>query len=90
MQVAAGPEAMTVTEADALLYLPGHPRQQLLRALRIPALPAGWRASFQAMLDQPGAGNAGVDERISARARRRLVLVGLTMGGLLHKSENPL
>ena len=65
VQVAAGPEAMTVTEADALLYLPGHPRQQLLRALRIPALPDGWKASFQAMLDQPeagggAAGNAGL------------------------------
>jgi ferredoxin-NADP reductase/MOSC domain-containing protein YiiM len=60
VQVAAGPEAMTVAETDALLYLPGHSRPQLLRALRIPALPAGWRASFQAILDQPGAGNAGL------------------------------
>jgi ferredoxin-NADP reductase/MOSC domain-containing protein YiiM len=60
VQVAAGPEAMTVAEADALLYLPGHPRTQLLRALRIPALPGGWKASFQAMLDQPEAGNAGL------------------------------
>jgi ferredoxin-NADP reductase/MOSC domain-containing protein YiiM len=65
VQVASGPEAMTVAEADALLYLPGHPRRQLLRALRIPALPDGWRASFQAMLDQPVApgaagGNAGL------------------------------
>jgi MOSC domain-containing protein YiiM len=34
VQVASGPEAMTVAEADALLYLPGHPPQQLLRALR--------------------------------------------------------
>src|SRR5262252_1256874 len=59
-QVAAGPEAMTVAEVDALLYLPGHRRQQVARALRIPALPAGWRDSFQAMLDQPGAGNAGL------------------------------
>ena len=53
-QIASGPEAMTVAELDALLYLPGHPRQQILRALRIPALPDGWRASFQAMLSQPG------------------------------------
>jgi ferredoxin-NADP reductase/MOSC domain-containing protein YiiM len=65
VQVAAGAEAMTVAEVDALLYLPGHPRERLLRALRIPALPDGWRASFQAMLDQaelPGgaAGNAGL------------------------------
>ncbi len=65
VQVAAGPEAMTVAEADALLYLPGHSRQQVMRALRIPALPDGWRASFQAMLGQPEAaggtaGNAGL------------------------------
>jgi ferredoxin-NADP reductase/MOSC domain-containing protein YiiM len=64
IRVASGPESMTVAEVDALLYLPGHPRQQVLRALRIPALPAGWRASFQAILgqtDAPGAGgNAGL------------------------------
>jgi ferredoxin-NADP reductase/MOSC domain-containing protein YiiM len=65
VQVARGPEAMTVAEVDALLYLPGHPRQQVARALRIPALPAGWRDSFQAMLGQaeaPGGpeGNAGL------------------------------
>jgi ferredoxin-NADP reductase/MOSC domain-containing protein YiiM len=61
VRVTAGPEAMTVADIDALLYLPGHPRQQLQRALRIPALPDGWRTSFQAMLGQPGAaGNAGL------------------------------
>jgi hypothetical protein len=43
VQVAAGPEAMTVAEVDALLYLPGHPGQQVLRALRIPARPASRR-----------------------------------------------
>jgi len=64
IKIASGPEAMTVAETDALLYLPGHPRQQLLRALRIPALSAGWKASFQEMLDEPGtsAGNAGLTE----------------------------
>jgi ferredoxin-NADP reductase/MOSC domain-containing protein YiiM len=61
VQVAAGPEPMTVAEVDALLYLPGHPRRQVLRALRIPALPDGWKASFQAMLEQPGpGGNPGL------------------------------
>jgi len=65
VQVASGPEAMTVAEVDALLYLPGHSRQQVLRALRVPALPDGWRASFQAMLGQDeaadgAAGNAGL------------------------------
>jgi ferredoxin-NADP reductase/MOSC domain-containing protein YiiM len=65
VQVAAGPESMTVAEVDALLYLPGHPRQRIERALRIPALPDGWKASFQAVLGQPeasggAAGNAGL------------------------------
>jgi MOSC domain-containing protein YiiM len=52
MQVAASPERMTVSEVNALLYLPGHPRSQLQQALRIPALSAGWRASFQALLER--------------------------------------
>ena len=64
LQVAAGPEAMTVAEADGLLYLPGHSRERLLSALRIPALPDGWKASFRAMADQAetsgAAGNAGL------------------------------
>jgi len=64
VKLASGPEGMTVAELDALLYLPGHPRQQLLRALRIPALSGGWKASFQEMLDESGesAGNAGLTE----------------------------
>ncbi len=65
VRLASGAEAMTVAEVDALLYLPGHPRQRVLRALAIPALPDGWKASFQAMLEQPetsggAAGNVGL------------------------------
>ena len=65
VQVAAGPEAMTVAEIDGLLYLPGHSRERMLSALRIPALSPGWKASFRAMEDQteapgPAAGNAGL------------------------------
>jgi ferredoxin-NADP reductase/MOSC domain-containing protein YiiM len=64
VKVAAGAEAMTVAEIDALLYLPGHPHQQVLRALRIPALSDGWKASFRAIADQAAApdaaGNAGL------------------------------
>src|SRR5271165_6680432 len=57
----SGPEQMPIAEVDALLYLPGHPRQHLLRALRIPALSPGWRDSFQALLDEePGGGNSGL------------------------------
>jgi ferredoxin-NADP reductase/MOSC domain-containing protein YiiM/ferredoxin len=61
VKLASGPEQMTVAEVDALLYLPGHQRQQLLRALRIPALSPGWQASFGALLGgKPGSGNAGL------------------------------
>lgn len=49
---ASGAEQMSVTEVNALLYLPGHRREQLERALRIPALSIGWKGSFQAMLEQ--------------------------------------
>src|SRR4051794_28243420 len=61
VKLAAGPEQMPVAEVDGLLYLPGHERQALLRALRIPALSPGWQASFRALLDEaPGTGNAGL------------------------------
>ena len=63
--VASGSERMSVSAIDALLYMPGHPSDQLERALRIPALSAGWRRSFEALLKQAGkdsatTGNAGL------------------------------
>lgn len=65
LQVARGPESMSVFEINALLYLPPHPRERLERALRIPALSRGWHHSFAALLDQRStesatAGNAGL------------------------------
>src|SRR5437773_7006233 len=56
VKVGDGPERMTVAEIDALLYLPGHPRDQLERALRIPALSPGWQTSFQSLLAQQMSG----------------------------------
>src|SRR6266487_4375130 len=47
VKVASGPQRMTVAEMSALLHLPGHPRRQLIRALRIPALSPGWKTSLQ-------------------------------------------
>ena len=58
VQVEAGSERMTVSEVNALLYMPGHPKSQLEHALRIPALSAGWRASFQALLEREQSGEA--------------------------------
>jgi ferredoxin-NADP reductase/MOSC domain-containing protein YiiM/ferredoxin len=64
-KVAGGPEHMSVAEVDALLYLSGRTREQLVRALRIPALSAGWQGSLQAILQQetsggPVGGNPGL------------------------------
>jgi len=60
-KLSSGPEGITVADVDALLYLPGHPRQELLRALRVPALSRGWQTSLRALLDEePGSGNAGL------------------------------
>jgi ferredoxin-NADP reductase/MOSC domain-containing protein YiiM len=64
-QVASGPERMSVFEINALLYLPGHPRDRLEHALRIPALSFGWRRAFEALLTQEREsgvtmGNAGL------------------------------
>jgi ferredoxin-NADP reductase/MOSC domain-containing protein YiiM len=52
VKIADGPERISVADVDALLYLPGHSREQLQRALRLPALSKGWQGSFQAMLQQ--------------------------------------
>ncbi len=52
VKVAEDPVRMTVAETDALLYLPGHSRDQLQRALSIPALSPGWQASFKAILQE--------------------------------------
>ena len=57
-QIGSGPERMSVFAINALLYMPGHPRDQLERALRIPALSAGWRRSFEALLTQEDSGSA--------------------------------
>jgi ferredoxin-NADP reductase/MOSC domain-containing protein YiiM len=52
VKITDGPERISVADIDALLYLPGQSREQLQRALRIPALSKGWQSSFQAMLQQ--------------------------------------
>jgi ferredoxin-NADP reductase/MOSC domain-containing protein YiiM len=65
VKVAHGPLHMTVAQTDALLYLPGHSRDELQRALEIPALSPGWQSSFRAMLvaekgGEPANGNPGL------------------------------
>ncbi len=73
VKIAGGSERMSVADVDALLYLPGHSREQLERALRIPALSKGWQGSFQSMLAQelgskPLQGNPGLANEEQAPA----------------------
>jgi ferredoxin-NADP reductase/MOSC domain-containing protein YiiM len=56
-----GPGALTVADADALLYLSGRDPAKLRRAVRIPALSPGWQQSFRDLL-------AGGDDRGPAAA----------------------
>ncbi|MFD9283004.1 MOSC domain-containing protein [Streptomyces mirabilis] len=72
VKVSTGPEAMTVEEIDRVLYLPGHTREQVERALRIPALSPGWQGSMRILLDQSdgarggGSGSAGLNAAATA------------------------
>jgi ferredoxin-NADP reductase/MOSC domain-containing protein YiiM/ferredoxin len=60
VKVGEAKERMTVAEVNALLYSPHHERELLERALRIEALSPGWRGSFEALLQGPASGNAGL------------------------------
>jgi ferredoxin-NADP reductase/MOSC domain-containing protein YiiM/ferredoxin len=51
-RVRTGPEQLTVSDVDGLLYLPHRSERMLKRALRIPALSEGWQASFRELLEQ--------------------------------------
>jgi len=87
VKLAPGPEELTVAEADALLYLPGHPRQQVLRALRVPALSPGWQASFRALLDDhAGSGNAGL--AVTSPPPAWLGFRRLAVSGIDHEIES--
>ncbi|MET7979943.1 MOSC and FAD-binding oxidoreductase domain-containing protein [Streptomyces mirabilis] len=71
VKVSTGPEAMTVEEIDRVLYLSGHTREQVERALRIPALSPGWQGSMKILLDQSdgdggGSGSAGLNAAATA------------------------
>ncbi|MDZ4234806.1 MAG: MOSC and FAD-binding oxidoreductase domain-containing protein, partial [Dietzia sp.] len=71
VKVSSGPESVSVAEIDALLYLPGHPRDALQRALRIPALSPGWKTSLENLAEQAenptrSAGNIGLTSAASS------------------------
>src|SRR5258707_334740 len=60
VKVGEAKEPMTVAKINTLLYSPDHARDLLERALRIEALSPGWRGSFEALLQRPSNGNAGL------------------------------
>lgn len=57
---------MTVAEINALLYSPNHAHSLLEQALRIEALSAGWKASFEKLLQSRGNGNPGLAPEAAA------------------------
>jgi MOSC domain-containing protein YiiM len=87
VRTARGPNAVTVAEVDALLYLPGHDRERRGAALDIPALSPGWRGSFRSMLDggghqparsrsprrRPGQGSRSLSPGVVVRRHRDVV-----------------
>ncbi len=69
VKIGSGPEQVSVAEIDALLYLPGHSRNALERALRIPALSPGWKTSLRSLADQAegaSSGNVGLTAAASS------------------------
>jgi ferredoxin-NADP reductase/MOSC domain-containing protein YiiM len=58
VKIGSGQERMSVAETDALFYRTSHSRDQLERALRIPALSLGWRDSFKTLRAQTLRGSA--------------------------------
>lgn len=68
VKVSDGPERITVADIDGMLYLPGHTRERLEQALRIPALSAGWVESLRALAaDKQASGNVGLTGSPSPR-----------------------
>jgi ferredoxin-NADP reductase/MOSC domain-containing protein YiiM len=64
IRVGQGREGVTVAEADALLYLPDHPKDRIQRAASEPAFSPGWKRSFEALLANTAGllGNAGLEQ----------------------------
>ena len=65
---------MTVADIDALLYLPGHDRDDVARALRIPALSPGLAGIVRGLAAHrvtDATGNAGLTDAAAAPTRRR-------------------
>ncbi len=64
VKTSSGPEALSVADTDALLYLPHRDLGKLRAALRIPALSPGWQGSFRELVAAAeGDGTVGTSPR---------------------------
>ena len=90
LKVGDGPERMSVADVDALLYLPGHDRDGVARALRIPALSPGWQGSFEA-IESAGdgtTGNVGLNEDAAAPPVAWPGFRQMTVTGIIRESDS--
>ena len=69
-KIADGPDRISVAEIDSLLYSANHDLKRIAIAARIPALSAGWKGSFESLLQakENGVhnGNAGLTPSVSS------------------------
>jgi ferredoxin-NADP reductase/MOSC domain-containing protein YiiM len=94
-KISTGPEQVSVAEIDALLYLPGHSRDALERALRISALSPGWKTSLRSIADHangeaPAGGNVGLTEAATSPPPAWAGFRPLTVTGLHEESRHVL
>jgi ferredoxin-NADP reductase/MOSC domain-containing protein YiiM len=57
-KISSGPHNLSVTDTDALLYLPGRDHEKLRLAVQIPALSPGWQQSFRELIDAAERGDS--------------------------------
>jgi ferredoxin-NADP reductase len=93
-RLTSGPEQVSVTDLDALLYLPHKSAQTLQSALRIPALSAGWRMSFEAMAAKPALEPATawagfIPLRIADVKRESATIMSLTLRAQTEQGRTP-
>jgi ferredoxin-NADP reductase/MOSC domain-containing protein YiiM/ferredoxin len=88
IRVEQGRAGITVAEADALLYLPGHPEDRIRRATSEPAFSPGWKRSFEALLANTAGllGNAGLEQVRPALAWPGFRL--LKVAGVVEESDD--
>lgn len=79
-KVGEASERMTVAEINALLYSSSHPRELLERALRIEALPSGWRWSFEAVLKSQTTGSASGNPGLAPATAAHICIISLRCG----------